>query len=120
MLSRSLYNSQPIFMLLSLPDDVQEIATKGFQFMLRSTKLSMEIKDKEKLIGKLPPSRAYDEKGEFIPRDKREGVFVMAEHLKEYYEKVDELKELFEVDRRERLVSEHKRAHPPNTEECSM
>ena len=114
---------QPSFSLVhvpsaSLPDEIQGVVKKNFQFMQQCTKLAKEAKEKQKIIDNLPPCHAYDDEGVFIPRNKREGMFFMAEQMKEYYEKRDQLQQVFEVNRRETFVSKHKIQHPPNTEEC--
>ena len=77
-----------------LPDEMREAFLKTTSTALNVAKLQEEIKAKEELIKKLPNCKSYDDKGQWIPRSKRPGLFIRLEQVKEYYEKCDELEQV--------------------------
>lgn len=61
---------------------------------LKCAKLQEEANAVKVIIEKLPPCPSHDNNDKWIPRCKRGDLFLRAEKLKEYYGKVDEMKQV--------------------------
>ena len=86
-----------------LPHEMREAFLKSIFEDDGVAKLQEEIKAKEELIKKLPNFKSYDDKGQWIPRSKRPGLFFRLEQVKEYYGKCDELQQVSSKFRNFRL-----------------